>query len=92
MYSMGLSINPLIVVMSYVVCMKRRMTTLYVMMKGTIYECFSQRESPRATSLSVHTHKEPLVSYVTWSPGPACGAQAACKLYTSLLSVFFDGR
>ena len=38
------------------------------------------------------TSAEPSVSRITWSSGPACGAQAACKLYASLRSIFFDER
>ena len=64
------------------------------MTKGVITTVFlSVRISKSNVAFSAHAPvPEPSVSRATWSHVPACGAQAACKLYASLRSVFFDGR
>ena len=69
------------------------MTTLYVMTKGTIYECFfSARVSKSNVAFSAHA-LVPAVSRVTWSSGPACGAQTLVN-FTQVYAVssLMEGR
>ena len=50
---------------------------------------FSERNIALGAPASV---PELCISSLTWSPGRACGTQAASELQANLRSVFFDGR